>query len=997
MTIADSLSRFFKVLRPMQVHDYCHLETRASLSSESILLSTGGLISAIEITGLNKLVGEEELASAHKTITDIYVASIKNGHVLDWGWTQNSLETSTMLNDFFAPLKNTGAKIGLDVEAQLDSNAEALSRFVRPEHSVLYVITNPEAGHDKEQTKKAGVVANAFITQFDSLSYGQTVIGYNEDLKNKHESIISTIEVMLDIGKYDYTRVPCDEIPALIRKDCCYETQRGWKARLWGDDKVRYKSSPEDLKKQSNNLWNWTAPHLGIQTHPLDIMPAGNQGISKVGDYYVAPLIVEMAPDDGVWFHDLIKTIPVNVPFRMRIITKKNTTTMQSIAKTAASIVGFSRKYLETNWSIAQGFKYIEELERDGVDTANFAIIFTTWHKDLKTLKSNLADISTKIQTWGKTQVVAERGDPAEAVIASIPGFSQLNAMPYTLDAISEIVKLLPIARVATPFAKEGVTGLRSSQGKLWPFSPVSSQLPASIEIVLAGSGSGKSVYQNAVNRDASLRPGSEDVVRHSTLDVGPSGKGTVISIQDGLPPDRRHLAVYEKLSTTTKHAFNPFDLHIGSDFPIPTDLGFLEDLVTLLCTSRASKEPTKLMPELVKEVIEAAYKWCANPETEKLYERGANYDVDKVLDIYPETRDKGFFGYRMSWRKVSDFLFKNGHVREAKIAYRYSVPLLPELSNVATESPSIRERFSSASSGGMSLLSEFITLISSAAKNYPLLTEPTAIDFDDARYIVLDLNDVTQVEGSQQTAVMYAIGAQLTTRDFWLSPDDLMFFRPEYREYTETVINANRSQPRGATFEEFRRTKGQKQIRSMISRWMAEGRKWGVRVQVVAQLPEHIDEEMMKHATILSLLGSWNKATVTDLKALVDISATEEYALLNGLVHGPRPGEGSSMLIRYNHNRLGWCNQLVKLTKSPMELWASSTTMEDVFLRERMEDVVGDSQLANKVLSFRFKNGSGKSAVDEQKRYASINGIENHDPYAIIVEKAIQAWKLMN
>lgn len=994
-TLVNMVSQF-KGLTPS---DYCHIETTSGIDqlgehNKCLLMTTGGLISAIDLNGLNKIVGAEESKEAHGIIIDLISNVLSSGSQIDWGFSQNGLESEKMLDELFTQQISTANQIGLNVEKQINGSRNILRRYVRPEHNIIYIITPPKPLNDKEHTDKLKKMGGAYMKTFDQHRPAQSFIGiisHSEQLRVEHEAVVQTAMERLSRGGYTYKRLSAREIPWAIRRDAGYEIPPKWEAWFWGDD-LSFRGTPED-KPNENKLINWGGLNLGMQMHDNDIMPTGKAGIAKVGKYYVAPLLIEMLPNREKWVTELLSYIPSHVPFRYRAHIKKNKTGKQQLGEMLARVTDFSKKYLPENHSIAQSFNYINDLAERKIESANIAISMCTWHTNEKQLISNVELIKAKIASWGQAQVMVERGDLMEAVLSTIPAYSTTLFTPDTMESIPNIAKLVPHTRPATPFST-GTTPLRTPTGKLWPVSPISSELPAYIEIIVASSGAGKSVYQNAINRDNNFMLGSTELARHVTIDVGFSGKGTVMSLRSQLPPNRAHEAVYEKLTLSEKHAFNPMDLQLGARTPTPLDRSFIVDFVTMIATPQ-NRECTKLMPELVAEVVDAAYDAAFDKEKAKRYEKGINLEIDKVLNMYPEVQEEGFWGLRKTWLKVTDFLFSKGHIREARVAQRYVVPLIPELPSIMAQNANILSRFSMGSDSGIALTDEFTTLISAAAKAYPLLTQPTVIDFDSAKYLVLDLNDVTQDQSSQQTGIMYSLSAQMGTRDFWLSSEDLMYFRDEYKDYMSVFIQRIRETKLGVTFEEFRRTAKQPRVRSMINRWMAEGRKFGVRVQIVMQQPNHADEEMFGHATMLTLMGTWNGQMLKQLDSMgVELSETEKDTLLRR-VHGATQ-HGSSMIIRYNLKKSGWGSQLLYLTKSPVELWSSTTTAEDVRVRELVEDLVGDTELSNEVLCTRFPKGTVIDVLEEETRKAIERGEPEENIYSALAEKAVKSWSLL-
>ncbi len=96
-------------------------------------------------------------------------------------------------------------------------------------------------------------------------------------------------------------------------------------------------------------------------------------------------------------------------------------------------------------------------------------------------------------------------------------------------------------------------------------------------------------------------------------------------------------------------------------------------------------------------------------------------------------------------------------------------------------------------------------------------------------------------------------------------------------------------------------------------------------------------------------------------------LSPTAKIALRTR-VHGPREG-GATFLAQFA-TKQGMNTQLLTLTLGPIELWAFSTTVEDVSLRNRLYHHLGPVE-ARRVLARLFPNGSIKKLVE--RRLASI------------------------
>lgn len=980
---------------PIHTYEYCQIETRASASnSHTYSTSDGGYISSIQVSGINKVIGTEEINECLYLVAKIMdMLTEHQAHEIDYEYIKNPLETKTYLSSFFGPQKNTANRIGMDMEDQIQESQGALTPYLFPELNTIYIKTFPTALKNPTAYRKRVMEASKEIMKLVRIKESQKAWLYSDDLLTIHDAATKFVKSTMESMGFSVEINNLSETFQTMRSSATGKFDTTSQPKLWGD-KPSLKVTLDDNPKEPS-LFNYGMTSMGMQILPYDIEPTKEFGIVKVDDLYIAPLLIETIPDNtDTNFLDLLATIPAYMPFKYRCSVRNFRTQSQTIAAALAGFVSFSDKYLRHNKNIATGFEKIDSMVRDGKNAPNVQIVLSTWAKDINHVKQLRQELITKVSSWSKATCTIERGNANEAYISTIAGFSSLNIAPATLETCNNIAKLTPFARPASPFY-DGHTMLYHPSGKPFPYSPTSKKLESNIEIDLAPSGSGKSVFQGAVNRDSSLKPGMKELVRHTTLDIGVSGKGTVKAIKDSLPESMKHQAIYEKVIMSPSYAVNPMDLHLGALKPTPPDRVFVNQFVELLVSPKGHNI-RRIMPEMIEMIVDTAYKQCADPETAKIYTSKTNSLVDDALALYPESNDKETWGRRKTWNKVKDFLFKKGHIREAKIAGRYSVPLIPELPMFAQQDMTISSQFDNKVDGQeLSILGEFTLLVSAASREYELLTQPTRVDYDDAKYIVLDLNDVTQEEGSKQTAVMYALAAQIGTRDFWLGDEYINTFEPEYREHVLETMNKLNEQERGVTFEEFRRTKGQPNLRSMINRWMAEGRKWGVSVRVVAQQPSHIDEEMIKHASVICILGAWTRASVKELSGLISLTPAEMGVLSDGTTHGPKKG-GSSMLIKYRLKGTGWGGQVVKLAKSGSELWAASTTPDDMHLRERIEKIVGNTNITRKILTTRYPGGSAVEEIKRERNSMTQSGSSESDVLSTIANKAIDSWKIL-
>lgn len=992
----DSVVQLLASLAPIQTYEYCNLETSCGKDENgehypALLTSEGGYISGIEISGVKTLMSADDHRFTLGKITEAINYALEKNYQVDYGYTQDGLGADRYVDRFFAPKIKTAGVVGLDMVEDLREAAKTMRTEVHEEWQTLY-FTSPPALFRKKGDEKTSLGIGEYEELVTEHKPGQPFYGLlaqSDDARKAHLAQIETIFGKLEAAGLVVRLLSAYEIAGHIRKDITLGNDRTFTPWLWGDQS-RYRVTPEDKANQGKGLINWSGPVLGMQLHPEEVQEVGG-GVLKVGQMFVAPLLVEMMPENGSWSVDFLASIPKSLPLRQRVYMTPKRSGYHDLSSQLASLVAFGKGFTKINDMIVDSFDYISQLNYNDVTTPSVGMIFTTWGRNEEEARENQQTLKSALDGWGGAKVVTDRGNPSESYISSIPGFSSNPYCAMTIDKTKEFVKLIPYARPAIAMPN-GTTALKTKQGTLFPLSPISDALAAFIEIIIAGSGSGKSVYQNAINRDTNFSAGNERITRHTTIDIGISGQGTVQELRRALPANRVNEALYYRMTMSKEQSINPFDLQLGQTHPSSVDSAFQQDFMALILTPQGNDAPPQMMLEMTSELLDYAYSAANDPETAKEYFPGVEKTVDAALQDIEGNQGEISWGRRKTWLKVRDALFEAGKIGEAIKAQRQVVPCLPNLPQLLAKASNIKERYER---GGRTIVEDFSTLVSAALKKYPILAGPTRVDFGEARYLVIDVAKVTSSAGSTQTAIGYALAMHIGTRDFWIDYDDIDTFDARYKDYGHQLIKQVRTSDLGLTMEEYRRTQGQPAIRSMVNRYAAEGRKNRVRVQLVMQQPDHADPEIFSHATILTMMGVWQPGMIRQLEEKgIKLTDAEKHVLLNDL-RGPT-SEGSSFLTRYQSKKHGWCSQLLYLKKSPRELWSTVTGERDRLLKNAVELLVGDDATA--MLSARYPKGTAEDAIEkEMQRRSELEDVPRTDIYEDMAKNIVEGWALQN
>jgi intracellular multiplication protein IcmB len=662
-----------------------------------------------------------------------------------------------------------------------------------------------------------------------------------------------------------------------------------------------------------------------------------------------------------------------------------------------ASVLAFSSSQ---NRLINDSVKLLDYLD---LETDDSVIIIrttaSTWvevsgsrEDDLKRLRTQVATLSRAIQGWGTIDVTEICGDPFEGAIASLPGITSLSPASKSVASLRDVLKMMPFTRPASPW-DVGSLLLRSPDGKPWPYQPGSPLQTTWIDMIYARPGSGKSVLSNALNLGLCIQGGIQRLPRIAVVDIGPSSSGLISLIKEALPDDQKHLASYIRFNMSKEYSINPFDTQLGSRTPLPLERSFLINFVSLLATPVGQASAYDGVSDLVGMVVDEAYKALNDEANPNVYTRGIDEAVDKLLDEIKHQVDS-----KTSWWEVTDALFDAGYVREAGLAQRNAVPLLSDLTSIARSSAVVDLYGKITVSTGENLIDAFVRMISSAVREYPVLSRYTQFDIGEARIVSFDLDEVAKGGGEaadRQTAVMYMLARFIIAKDFYLNKDAVVNMSEKYLAHHQKRAAEIKEDQKRIVFDEFHRTAKSDAVRDQVIVDMREGRKWRVQVCVISQDLNDFDDQIVKFATSTFIMDAGPEQAIQETTERFGLSKTAQIALRQS-VRGPR--EGGATFLGQFATKAGNHMQLLTLTLGPAELWAFSTTSEDVLVRSALYEAFGPKE-ARRVLSNLFPSGSASKYIQSKlNKEAGNTGVisenEKKSAVASVIDSIMKAYQ---
>ena len=976
--VEDTLAYLAKYWIGRDLAGYCELATALGLTDEDIrrhpdledpyiLVDENlSLITAFDVQGTYQILSDDDFAGMIDLLRIKMNGYMKrHGHSITLGFERDPDRAMDELMRLAEPQIKAARRIGLKSEDIILDRVMRNAPLVAWEQNLMIVYTHTSImTKDEFKQEMKEYADSAYKNKLPRINYSQNPVAVLTSMKYRHDTMLERIQ-------HDFERSGVDGKPGImIRPLSAHEavkririmanrerTSQQFRPVLPGD-----KFQPHG-REDDHDYSDLTPPKVSYQICTCNV--ENMRDMIRTDELYHGNLSMELGPQESLPFSALFSSIDRTIPWRVRIDINPGGLKEMRGRQMLTSFVGM----FPANRQIRQSFIDLNEREKeDAICSMKFTV--STWSDNQLETKRRMAALEKSIQAWGVCQVTSTHGDPMAIWCSTIPGFTTKNVANRMVPPLPDALYLMPFQRPATPWSEGGSLVVRTPDGKIYPIHLGSRLQDTWIELISAPPGSGKSVLMNSMNSATVHRPGNVRLPLMTIIDVGPSSSGLIQLIQDSLPEHRKHEALYLRLQNTLDYATNPFDTQLGARFPTAREQEFLVDLLTLFCTDPASKKAPSGCSQVAEMLIRIAYEDRAtkNPH---LYEPNIEKSIDDILESsgikakHPEE-----WWTSTTWWEVVDMLFEAGYVREAAIAQRQAVPVLPDFSAYLNDE-SIRDVFGEATAGETSepLLKYIYRCFLVATTSYALFAGRTNFELNsETRVISIDLNDVIggkTPEGMLRTAAMYMFARHLAAKNYFLRDEVLLPVIPAmYQEYHMKRIADVQDEQKTIAYDEVHNTGGQQAFIQTMIKDGREGRKWGIRIVNASQYLADYPEELLSAATAIYVMRGGNPVDEKILRELYEVSE-EAIRRLQREAVGPGP-EGGNFLALFK-TKAGFVVQLLTNTIGPIELWAFSTTQEDVALRNRLYKRIGPFE-ARKLLAKHFPLGTATKTIEHMR-----------------------------
>ena len=878
----------------------------------TLTMKDGTLVSVVRMDGAMRATGAKGLESfAEELRVGLSPFLSTPGHAFVFAFVRDPSAAARKIEKIVAGTREQAARLGLDLDDVLLERQRHLSRYLVEETTLILIHTRPTilskneaasiAARERDRLRDVPPAASAQLP-------GMALDG----MFARHAALVESLAADL-VGSRRFARVldaseALQEIRAFL-----YPLSSPWKeewqpklplsprgSRAWPEGRrTNMRKMPESpVELAGSDFSNLLPPCLDIQlaTEEAETLESG---VTRIGDALFSGFDVTVAPEILTPFNHLVDAVtrsPERISWRCAFLVECGGLQGVRIKEQYARLFTFASP--TRNARIRDAIEALRE--SDGVEdtVVRMRMSFATWVSGRRSddLRRNAAILRRSVEQWGNASTDAVSCDHLATVLSSSAGLSLASTAPPAAAPLSAALCMGPFARQSGPW-ESGAVSFRTEDGRIWPYQPGSRKQVNWVDIFAGTPGSGKSVAMNALNFATALAAHSNttrssELPRISIIDIGSSSQGLISLVQEALPPSRRFEALHRKLRMEPECAINVFDTQPGMRRPLASERMFLANFLSLLCGDGENPLSGPLAG-LVGAAIDKSYEDLSDARGPKRYLEGDEPEVDAAL-LHSGLRERDF----ASWWNAADELARRGKFREAEIAQRRAVPILPDLIR-ASHADQIVSQYGGAvdPATGQPVLAAFHRVVSEAIRDFPILASTTRFSIGSARISALDLAEITSggvtADAKRRAALMFMMARHATTRDWFLDEAELKAAARDGRlpkAYLSRHLSRARACkqiPKLVCMDEFHRCGNAPGIGEQVVQDAREGRKHNVRISLASQMIDDFPDAVLDLASGVFIFNAPSEGAVRKLDEKYGLDELDR-SILRGELRGP-------------------------------------------------------------------------------------------------------------
>jgi len=924
----------------------------------------GSTCTLLRVRGTRTHLSEEEamdrIVEAFKTIS----ANLRDkGHALTISFEQ-SLNTGEEIDALLDPMRDASIRKGLDTASQLAEIRNILESTVLAERILIAVWTYRDAAVPAQIRNEMAERRDSF-GRIPFKGAVQNPLGPIQAMQAAHWGMVNSVQTALNLEGFTIEALGRDgkgrsDLAEVRRALLFHETPSDWSPVMPGD--VRY---PKAKQKASVDISDLFAPTLDRQIMTSAVRGTKDLRTIEMGGRRYAVAQVTEFPKYMTSFRSLLANIrgtgarEKTLPFRFTFHVEGGAT----VPPVKQILVKMGQLVSSTNKLISIGLDSISAAKLSDEETfVNARIYATTWtepHEPEELLADRRSRLIRAINGWQSPSVNDSSSDPLRLLVETAPGMTAVarTGLP-TIAPVRELGLSFPFHSDA-PSEHVGETVFTTRDGKPYPFKAHSPLQTSWLALIWAPPGSGKSVLMNSMNMDFAANYPSAQLPFIGAIDIGVSSRGFIRTLQASLPPEKRNLVSFVRMqndTNATEYFVNPFDIGLGRRFPLKREQSFIQNFFLALVGLGEVPELIALA-EYVISTLYARSSDMTVSSTPKVWQEDTDHDLERKLkELGIEAHDD------MTWWQVVDMLAKRGEFAWAVRAQRYAVPVLQDAVRVLSETET-QKRF------GEDLVRKVQTQVVSAINTFPCFSHSTKMDIGEARVVSIDLDAVVHrvpnTDADRRANVLFflmarelfvkKVAGEVSEVSMIRAPDEVVRVYQDYwtRKYADIAQTRKRF-----CYDEFHICGSSPILAKQIDQDIRQGRKWGFEIMLASQRIGDFKDYVDLGSNIF-VLKSDSEQDRKEMQRVLGVSDAVVEAVRRE-VRGPNPVTGATFLIgRKMNSGESWL--LVRNKIGPVRIWSLTTTMEDMVLRDKLYDLLGDVDRALQILAARFPSGSAR------------------------------------
>lgn len=995
------------------------------VSKYTFMNANGDLVSYVLIRGARRLIGVQEFNSLSSAINSELSSKMREGtgkqHEFSFSYLSDPNGAGELINYLLAPSIATANRMGASVHSSVwfDEKANLLKTLCNDEVMLMSIttlrsgcLTDRDSARYTQWLKEVrGKVhqslkeQNITLAEITGSEFVQPILPVYSIVNSRHEATVNSIVerfAKLSSGgnsetneTNSATNYSSDSMMGLISEKLDVERAIYYVKRFVNGHGVPINWRPRVLDSVNPAATNIRVK--GDLAHILPIPLARQIFTEAFREHFES---VEYVESEGIHyaslkmdvfatktpspsFSNLVNSLGKSFPYTYSVEILSNGLGQRQMDHFFA---GFFGGFGQHNKMIKGAWDELKERNANGEYIAAQRAVFTTWAKSLNELVDNMSFMKMCVQSWGGATVSNESGSPLGLLVSSAPSLSRNNPAPIMPAPMSAISRQIPLYRTASPWT-DGQLLLRTEDGLPYPVMFGSTKQAAWGTLVFAPPGRGKSFLMNTLNAGLFFSAGIRDLPYITIVDKGMSSANVIEMAKGMLPENRRHQAISIRLRNTVEYAINIFDTQLGLDIPTERERSSQVNIMSAICPSLGDNAMA-----FIGQVIDEAYKALGrNSLKAKRWQRALDRAITERIEA--EGMDLSNDNNMPRIWQVVDFLFDLGEVSLATRAQRFAVPIMDDLI-ASANSTVVKDLYHKTPTPSHELIIDvFMRSVTTALREYALLSTYTRFDIGDARVIAIDLEEVlassSSEDGRRRAAIMMMFARQLGAKNYFLKwEDEFELLVPDrYRVYQEARTKVMFETLKFLEYDEFHNAQGMSDVLREVKQDFREGRKYNVVPLLSSQLFSDFDDDLVETANNFFVLGVGSAGAAGQLQKAFHLTDAERMTILNKCL-GPS-SLGAPMFGLFKTND-GMVSELLFNSASIMEQWAFNSSALDTSMRREVTRAVGgDYWLALKGLAHFFPKGTARYDIEQLRHeMAELEGADDDGVVATFARK---------